>query len=111
MSENVNATTDEGTELTNNGIHLSEADLVDLREYRDADHGEIAYEDAETLVFRDDGGQELNEWADAFGVERGDLSEQMHRLARQHHDRDPSGGDAWSVSDPLVFDKRAEADE
>jgi len=71
-------------------------------EYRkDADtDAEVVYEDAEAIIVADHSGHELNEWADDLGVDRSELSESFHALARQKCDYD------WSVSDPIVFDKR-----
>lgn len=106
------ATSHAGTELTTDGIKLSSGSGLDLRDYRDVDHGKIVFENQEIVVYQDHAGYELNEWSDAFGVERAELSQRMHELAREHYDRDdtPSGGDPWSAYDPLVFVK-TEADE
>lgn len=70
-------------------------------EYRedDATDAEVVYEDDQVIVVADHSGHELNEWASDFDVDRGQLSETMHALARQVCDYD------WSVSDPVVFDK------
>jgi len=65
-------------------------------------HGAPVVETDSVIIFRDETGHELNEIADYEGIDSGDLSEWMHTEARKHHDRDRLGGDAWSVSDPIV---------
>ena len=70
-------------------------------EYRHDDdtNAEVVYEDDQVIVVADHTGHELNEWASDFGIDRSELSQTMHTLARQVSDYD------WSVSDPIVFDK------
>jgi len=70
-------------------------------EYRDGPDtdAEVVYEDDQVVVVADHSGHELNDWASDLGLDRSELSEQMHTLARQLCDYD------WSVSDPVVFDK------
>jgi hypothetical protein len=70
-------------------------------EYREDPHtdAEVVYEDDQVVVVADHTGQELNEWATDLEIDRSELSEMMHQLARQVCDHD------WSVSDPVVFDK------
>jgi len=104
--------TDDGGRLTENGIDMSTV-LNDLSDYRNADHVEVVAETEDSLVLRDDAGYELNEWADALGMSRSDLSERMHSLARDHYGRSetPHGGDPWSASDPVVLAKLNECVE
>ena len=66
-------------------------------DYRDADWGEVVYEDAEVVVMADHKGYEWSEWSSGYDAQQ--FSEAMHTLARQVCDYD------WSVSYPLVFDK------
>jgi len=91
-------------ELTNNGI-LTDHDTVTLLDYLD-NHGEPVHVGPDRVVFRDDHGHELSEWADALGMSRGDLSERMHELVREVYGRaEATGvGDPWSAGDPVVFD-------
>jgi hypothetical protein len=92
--------------LTENGIKSNHTD-VSMVDYRDL-HGEPLVNNDDVVIFRDEYGYELNEWANAFDMDRSSLSARMHELAREHYgDRDgrgPKGGDPWSVSDPVVFD-------
>jgi len=69
-------------------------------EYRtEPQHHEVVYEDDQVVVVADHTGHELNEWCDEFDMDRSDLSQIMHDLARQVCDYN------WAVSDPVVFDK------
>lgn len=88
-------------ELTAEGI-LSDHPAVTLVDYRDQ-HGEPVYAGDDRVVFRDEHGYELNEWADALGIDRSELSQRMHQLAREVYDGE-GVGDPWSVTDPVVFD-------
>ena len=74
-----------------------------LDELRDV-HGEPVAENENMLVFADTDGHELQEIANysEHDIGRGDVSEWMHKMARKLHDRDWTGGDAWSVADPVV---------
>lgn len=65
---------------------------------------EIRYEDDDVVVFADASGHELNEIADATGVDRTALSRRMHEEARRHYNADEPG-DEWSVADPIVVEK------
>ena len=87
--------------LTEDGI-LSDDALVTLHDYI-SHHGEPVYVGPDRVIFRDDHSTELTDWADALGVSRGELSEQMHGLAREVY-RPGEPGDPWSVADPVVFD-------
>lgn len=72
-------------------------------EMRDV-HGEPVFEDENVIIFSDSSGHELGEIADhTDGVSRDDVSGWMHEIARQYYDRTSSGGDAWSVNDPVVL--------
>lgn len=73
-----------------------------LDELRDV-HGDPVAENENMIVFADTDGHELNEIAThTDGVDREDVSMWMHEMARKLHDRDHTGGDAWSVADPVV---------
>ena len=91
-------------ELTEDGILTDHADVT-LLDYVDL-HGEPVHVGPERVVFRDEHGHELNEWADVLDVDRAELSERMHELAREVYGRDEAtgSGDPWSASDPVVFD-------
>lgn len=81
----------------------SQALFDELRDELHDAHGEPVFEDEWMVVFADTHGHELSEIAaHTEGVDRGDVSEWMHRMARKVHDRDHTGGDAWSVADPVV---------
>lgn len=69
-------------------------------EYREEENQEVVYEDDEVIVVADHTGHELNEWASDFNVDRSEFSKSMHALARDVSDY------SWSVSDPVVFDKK-----
>jgi hypothetical protein len=99
-------TNDDGARLTDDGIDLTGA-LVSIEDYRHEDHIEVVAETDDRVVVRDSAGYELNEWADDLGISRRDLSLRMHEMARAHYGREqiPSGGDPWSVTDPLVLAK------
>lgn len=88
-------------ELTENGILTDHPDIT-LLDYADL-HGEPVYVDADRVVFRDEHGHELNEWADALGMDRSEFSGKMHELAREVY-HTGGAGDPWSTADPVVFD-------
>lgn len=88
-------------ELTDDGILTDHPDVT-LPDYVDL-YGEPVHAGRNRVVFRDEHGDELNEWSDALEVNRSELSGQMHELAREvYHPDEP--GDPWSVADPIVFD-------
>jgi len=91
-------------ELTEDGLLTDHADVT-LLDYVNL-HGEPVHVGPDRVVFRDEHGHELGEWANVLGVSRSDLSKRMHELARDVYGRDETGGvgDPWSVSDPIVFD-------
>lgn len=69
-------------------------------EYRtEPRHHEVVYEDDQVIVVADHTGHELNEWAADFDIDRSELSQSMHALARQACEHN------WSTADPVVFDK------
>lgn len=88
-------------ELTADGIRTDHPGVT-LLDYIDL-HGEPVHVGADRVVFRDEHGYELNEWADVLGTDRGDLSGRMHELAREVYDG-AGIGDPWSTVDPVVFD-------
>ncbi|PSQ59075.1 hypothetical protein BRD18_04230 [Halobacteriales archaeon SW_7_71_33] len=91
--------------LTENGIATDHPDVT-MTEYRDL-HGEPLVANEEVVVFSDEHGHELREWADALDMSRGALSERMHELAREHvgdHHGRIDGGDPFATADPVVFD-------
>lgn len=76
-------------------------------EYRNTEDAfTVVYEDDECVVIADHTGHELNEWASDFGVEREDLRQTMRALAEQEMSRQDAH-EAFSYSDPVVFDKLA----
>lgn len=91
--------TEDGIDLTND--HLTVEDL------RAEGHLEVVAETGTRVVFRDNAGHELKEWADALCITRHELSERMHELAREDYGRSEAegSGDPWSVRDPLVIAK------
>lgn len=96
--------TDYIEELTENGIKTDHPDIT--RERYTEIHDKPVYEDQNLVIYMDCSGHELNEWADALDIDRGDLSAEMHEIARQYHSYDDGrgAGDPWAVCDPLVFD-------
>ena len=98
-------------ELTADEWNAVQDDLNDhLDEFRDA-YGEDAHnqeirkEADEYIVLADGTGYELNEIAEAVGVDRSALSRRMHDEARQRYDGTGTG-DPWSVVDPIVIIKQ-----
>lgn len=91
-------------ELTADGILTDHPDVA-LLDYLDL-HGEPVHVGPHRVVFRDEHGHELGEWADVLGVSRSKLSERMHEMVREVYGRDEGrgSGDPWSASDPVVFD-------
>ena len=98
-----NTASNDAPKLTENGIDVGDdyQDVAGLmREY----HGAPLVETDALLLFRDETGHELNEFANDMETSRGELSERMHEIARRvHHDDSP--GDEWSVTDPVVLAK------
>jgi hypothetical protein len=91
-------------ELTEDGILTDHPDVT-LLDYLDL-HDEPVHVGPDRVVFRDEHGHELSEWADVLGVSRSELSERMHDLAREVYGRDEArgSGDPWSTANPVVFD-------
>lgn len=89
--------------ITDNGI-LTDSPAVTISDYREM-HGPPVFESGDVVIFADSEGRELSEWANALNVDRDDLSERMHDLARRHYGGD-GVGDPWGVDDPVVFDAR-----
>lgn len=73
-----------------------------LAEFREAH--EVWAETDEFVLFADETGHELNEIAEANGVDRSELSARMHAEARQRYSGDGTG-DPWSVADPVIVYK------
>lgn len=90
-------------EITDDGI-VSDHGFVTMEDYTDI-HGEPVHEGEDRVVFSDEHGHELREWADVLGMDRSDLSERMHEMGREVYGSDESDGtgDPWSVDDPVVF--------
>ena len=91
--------TNRGSTLTDHGIKLGDDELVGLGDYRLGDHLEIVEETDDRVVFADTKGYELNEWANALGMDRSELSRAMREQAREVSDY------SWSTSDPVVLAK------
>lgn len=87
--------------LTEDGIRTDHANVT-LLDYVDI-HDEPVHVGEDRVIFRDEHGHELSEWADVLEMDRGDLSGTMHELAREVYQPDEPG-DPWSVADPVVFD-------
>jgi hypothetical protein len=96
----------DGPRLTADGIDLSGCQTLDLYGDYLADDGTaisdsrpvVAESDA-LVILRDTSGHELNELANLLGMDRSDLSEQMHNIVRSY------GREAQGTGDPLVFVK------
>lgn len=88
-------------ELTDDGILTDHPDVT-LLDYVNL-HGEPVHVGPNRVVFRDEHGHELNEWAEVLDISRSELSGRMHELAREVYHSDESG-DPWSAADPVVFD-------
>jgi hypothetical protein len=92
-----------------NEIMAEEAyNLKKIRDEMEDTHGEPVFEDEWMVVFADTDGHELSEIA-AYteGVDRNNVSEWMHKVARKVYDRTDSGGDAWGYADPVVIFKQS----
>jgi hypothetical protein len=91
-------------ELTEHGI-LTDSGAVSLLDYV-SEHGQPVHVGPDCVVFRDEHGHELSEWADIIGTDARTLSERMHDLARDVYGRTEAtgSGDPWSAADPVVFD-------
>jgi len=89
---------------TNMKIEMAEHFDGDRATYTDSDSHTIVYEDEQVAIVADHSGNELNEWANAFSMDREDLRVTMRALAesvlgeREAHE-------AFSYADPIVFDK------
>lgn len=94
-----------GPRWTSNGINISDDELADMDELREAH--EVKFESDELVVFADSTGHEINEFADDMALSRSELSEKLHDLARDHYGRDQSDGqgDPWGYLDPIVIAK------
>jgi len=72
--------------------------------YADSDSHTIVYEDDQVAIVADHSLNELNEWASQYSIDREELRATMRALAdtvlgeREAHE-------AFSYSDPVVFDK------
>jgi ATP-dependent Clp protease ATP-binding subunit ClpA len=85
-------------------IEMTEWFDEERSEYADADGYTIVYEDDQVAVVADHTGHELNEWAERFGVDRERLRQTMRALAEDVIG-EKDAHDAFSYSDPVVFDK------
>jgi hypothetical protein len=73
-------------------------------EYEDADGFAIVYEDEQVAIVADHTGHELNEWASQLGVDRSELRATFRALADDVMG-EQDAHEAFSYSDPVVFDK------
>ena len=73
-------------------------------EYRTEDHWTIVHEDEDCVIVADHTGHEINEWADLFDVDREELRQTFRALAEQKIS-EQDAHEAFSHSDPVVFDK------
>lgn len=98
-------------ELTDHGIRTDHP-MVTLLDYVGY-HGPPIYVDSERVIFADDTGNEIADWADALDMDRSGFHQRMHELARERYGRDEAEepGDPWSTSDPVVFDAETFTDD
>jgi hypothetical protein len=73
-------------------------------EYRDADGYTIVDEDAQRVIVADHTGHEINEWASQFDADREALRATFRELAEDSIGAEDAH-EAFSYSDPVVFDK------
>jgi hypothetical protein len=73
-------------------------------DYRESNKYEVVHEDDECVIVADHTGQELNEWANRFGVEREEYRATMRALAEGKMG-EQEAHDVFSSADPVVFDK------
>jgi len=92
--------------LTDSGIDITKTVLT-VEDYVAEAHINKVAETNDLVVLQDTVGHELNVWAKDLNMPQRHLSEMMHNLARENYGREdtPSGGDPWSVYDPLVLKK------
>lgn len=88
-------------ELTDDGIKTNHPDVT-MIDYKDL-HGQPVVATDSRVVFCDQHGHELNEWAEVLDMDRSEFSQRMHELAREVYDGEGIG-DPWSYADPVVFD-------
>lgn len=89
-------------QLTDNGIDVGD-DYPVINDLMREAHGAPLVETDALILFRDDTGHELNEFAGDMGVDRTELSTRMHNIARNIYGG--GDGDDWSVTDPVVLAK------
>ena len=101
MAQN-NAATDARTDSQK--IEMADYYADHFAEYEDSDEYTIVYEDDETTIVADHTGHEINEWANRFDTDREELRSTFRALADQKMG-EKDAHEAFSYSDPLVFDK------
>jgi hypothetical protein len=77
-----------------------------IAEYEDSDNYTIVYEDDGCVVVADHRGHEINQWAEGFDVDRETLRSTFREVAEQKMG-EQNAHEAFSYSDPVVFDKLA----
>lgn len=97
-----NMTTDDRTD--DQKTKMAEWFAEERAEYEDSDGYTIAHEDDEITIVADHTGHELSEWANRLEADREELRATMRALADQKMG-DQDAHDAFSYSDPIVFDK------
>jgi len=73
-------------------------------EYEDSDSYTIVFEDDEAVIVADHTGHEINEWASRLDADREELRSSFRALADQKMG-EQDAHEAFSYSDPVVFDK------
>ncbi|RQG93716.1 hypothetical protein [Natrarchaeobius oligotrophus] len=97
-----NNATDDRTD--NQKIKMAKWFSEERAEYEDADGFTIVYEDDECVIIADHSGHEINEWASRFDADREELRSTFRALADQKMG-EKDAHEAFSYSDPVVFDK------
>lgn len=101
MAQNTDAT-DARTDSQKN--EMAEFFAEERAEYEGTDGYTIVYEDDEAAVVADHTGHEINEWAERFDADREALRSTFRALAEQKMG-EQDAHEAFSYSDPVVFDK------
>lgn len=89
---------------TNLKIKMAKWFAGERAEYEDSEGYTIVWEDEWAVVVADHTGHELNEWADRFDCDREDLRSTFRAMADEVMG-EKDAHDAFSHSDPIIFDK------
>jgi len=97
--------TDADARTDSQKINMAETFVEFEAEYRDdPDHREVVFEDDDCVIIADHTGHEINDWANLFDADREDLRQTFRALAEQKMS-EQDAHEAFSYSDPVVFDK------